>query len=319
MLSYDKLVLARQAKELGFQRDTFEKALRLVEVLKFFEADPLLSTRLALKGGTAINLIMFKLSRLSVDIDLDYAINNSKEEMLAEREQIIDILKKYMAMKGYVLSDKSKFTYALDSFVFVYVNSAGVRDNLKVEINYSLRCHVLPLVSCNVEGLGDLGGGVRVLCVAPVEIFASKIVALLSRTAARDLYDVNNVLVQRVFGEAEQELVRKCVVFYLAISGDVQFELFVVEDVVKRVYGLSWHQISRELQPVLCKSEVFDLEAAQERVGQYLTELLVLNADEHKFLASFKNKVYCPEAVFSGEILERISLHPMARWRTREE
>jgi len=319
MMRYDKLVLARQAKELGFQRDTLEKALRLVEVLKFFEADPLLSTRLALKGGTAINLIMFKLPRLSVDIDLDYAINNSKDEMLAEREQIIDVLKKYMAMKGYVLSDKSKFAYALDSFVFVYVNSAGVRDNIKVEINYSLRCHVLPLVSCSVEGLGGLGGGVRVLCVAPVEIFASKIVALLSRTAARDLYDVNNVLVRSVFGEAAQELVRKCVVFYLAISGDVQFELFVVEDVVKRVYGLSWHQISRELQPVLCKSEAFDLEAAQERVGQYLTELLVLNADEHKFLDSFKNKVYCPETVFSDEILERISLHPMARWRTREE
>ena len=37
MMSYDKLMLAQQAKEVGFQRDTLEKALRLVEILKFFE------------------------------------------------------------------------------------------------------------------------------------------------------------------------------------------------------------------------------------------------------------------------------------------
>ncbi len=99
-MPYDKLMLTKQAKTLGFQRDTLEKALRLVDILKFFETDPLLSNRLALKGGTAINLVMFNLPRLSVDIDLDYAINNPKDQMITEREQITSILKKYMAMNG---------------------------------------------------------------------------------------------------------------------------------------------------------------------------------------------------------------------------
>ena len=82
-------------------RDTFEKVLRLSEILDFLNKDPLLKKSLALKGGTAINLTIFDLPRLSVDIDLDYTVNESKEEML---------------------------------------------ENRKIEINYSLRAHILPII-----------------------------------------------------------------------------------------------------------------------------------------------------------------------------
>ena len=63
--------MGRLAAEHGFIRDTFEKVSRLVGLLAFFERDPALSKYLALKGGTAINLTIFSLPRLSVDIDLD--------------------------------------------------------------------------------------------------------------------------------------------------------------------------------------------------------------------------------------------------------
>ena len=69
MMQFDRISLGRQAKEMGFVRDTFEKVCRLAEVLSFMESDPTLSTSLALKGVTAINLTIFDLPRLSVDID----------------------------------------------------------------------------------------------------------------------------------------------------------------------------------------------------------------------------------------------------------
>lgn len=72
MMQYDRITLGRQAKELGFVRDTFEKVCRLAEVLAFMEGDSLLADSLALKGGTAINLTIFDIPRLSVDIDLDF-------------------------------------------------------------------------------------------------------------------------------------------------------------------------------------------------------------------------------------------------------
>ena len=70
MMQLDRLTLGRMAKDLGFVRDTLEKVCRLADVLKFMESDALLSEAIALKGGTAINLTIFDLPRLSVDSDL---------------------------------------------------------------------------------------------------------------------------------------------------------------------------------------------------------------------------------------------------------
>ena len=87
MMQFDRIPLGRQAKEMGFVRDTFEKVCRLADVLSFMESDPLLSDSLALKGGTAINLTVFDLPRLSVDIDMDFAKDMPREVMLQERKK----------------------------------------------------------------------------------------------------------------------------------------------------------------------------------------------------------------------------------------
>lgn len=68
-MQYNRMVLGRQARELGFVRDTFEKICRLADVLKWINSDSLLSELLALKGGTALNLMILELPRLSVDIE----------------------------------------------------------------------------------------------------------------------------------------------------------------------------------------------------------------------------------------------------------
>ena len=187
MMQLDRLTLGRTAKELGFVRDTLEKVCRLVEVLKFFESDELLTDALALKGGTAINLTIFDLPRLSVDIDLDYCRSIDRNAMLDDRENISNKISKYMTANGYTLSPKSKNYHALDSFVYEYINAGGVKDNLKIEINYMLRSHILPVEKRTLK-LPGADEVVKVLSVAPLEIFSSKTVALLSRTAPRDLY-----------------------------------------------------------------------------------------------------------------------------------
>lgn len=125
MMQLDRMMLGRAAKEMGFVRDTFEKVCRLVDVLEFMGEDELLAKSIALKGGTAINLTIFDLPRLSVDIDLDYCKSIEREKMLADREMITDRISKYMTANGYTLSLKSKTYHALDSFVYEYVNAGG--------------------------------------------------------------------------------------------------------------------------------------------------------------------------------------------------
>ena len=91
MSNYDIDFLGKKAEELGFVRDTLEKVTRIADILEYLNTSPVLKEGLALKGGTAINLTIFNLPRLSVDIDLDYLITNSREEMLKSRESINSI------------------------------------------------------------------------------------------------------------------------------------------------------------------------------------------------------------------------------------
>ena len=140
--------------------------------------------------------------------------------MLENRKDITERLGKYMQANGYQLSQKSKSYHALDSFVYEYQNAGGMNDNLKIEINYMLRCHILMPTRRKVN-LTWSNAELTVLSVEPIEIFASKITALLNRTAPRDLYDVHNMLQFGLFNESEQDMLRKCVVFYSCISSDV--------------------------------------------------------------------------------------------------
>lgn len=314
MMQLDRMTLGRMAKEMGFVRDTLEKVCRLADVLKFMEENDLLSKSIALKGGTAINLAIFDLPRLSVDIDLDYCKSIEREEMLADREVIRDRIGKYMTANGYALSQKSKSYHALDSFVYEYMNFGGIKDNLKIEINYMLRCHVLPVARREVK-LPWNQDSLAVLSVAPLEIFVSKTVALLTRTAPRDLYDIHNMVRYGLFDESEEDMLRRCAVFYSAIGAEqppAKFEL----DNIGRV---SSQQIKRDLDPVLRKGEKFDLAAVQKEVRDYLESILIPTKEEEMFWRAFAEGSYCPEWVFGdSRELQNISNHPMALWKCRE-
>jgi predicted nucleotidyltransferase component of viral defense system len=80
MPMYDKGLLTERARRLGFQTGAFEKVCRLTEILRFLNETDELRDTLALKGGTAINLTAFNLPRLSVDIDVDFSENLTREE-----------------------------------------------------------------------------------------------------------------------------------------------------------------------------------------------------------------------------------------------
>ena len=120
MSNYDIIYLGKKAEELGFVRDTLEKVTRLADILEYINTNPILNESLALKGGTAINLTIFNLPRLSVDIDMDYLINNSRDEMLAHREIINGTIDRYMLSQGYSKNVKTKNPHSLDSWVYDY-------------------------------------------------------------------------------------------------------------------------------------------------------------------------------------------------------
>jgi predicted nucleotidyltransferase component of viral defense system len=308
---YDKDILKEQAQKLGFQIGVFEKVCRLIEILRFINETNELREVLALKGGTAINLAVFNMPRLSVDIDLDFTLNLNKEETRLERELISNLLKNYMTFEGYCLKDKSKHTYIFDSFVYSYVNASGNSDNIKVEINYSLRCHIFKAFYVTVSNL-DYFVPFTVRILSPVEIFASKIVAFSGRAAARDLYDLNNMVNNNLFDKSDIILLRKCAVFYLAVSGDVKADGLRFELIDK----ITPYKVKTDLIPIINNLERFDLKAALERVSTFLSKHMELSLEELTFLKHFVAGSYEPELLFGdSEILKRIENHPMVKWR----
>lgn len=315
MMQFDRMTLGRKARELGFVRDTFEKVCRLAAVLNFIQKDALLSNVLALKGGTAINLTIFNLPRLSVDIDMDFSDNVPREEMLTMRKQITERISKYMTASGYHLSQKSKTYHALDSFVYEYQNAGGMKDNLKIEINYMLRCHILVPVRRAVN-LPWPEQELTVLSVDPLEIYSSKIVALFNRAAPRDLYDIHTMIECALFTESQKPLLKKCVMFYSAIGSDSVPDQFHFEQIA----SVSQRRVKTDLIPVLRRGTWFDAQQATEQVSAYLQKVLTPDESELSFWTSFAEREYRPELLFQdADILSRIRQHPMALWKCSDK
>lgn len=313
MFEYTKSELAEKANELNFVRDTLEKVLRLSEILNYLNTNPLTKEHLVLKGGTAINLMVFNLPRLSVDIDLDFAQNLSRDDMMSTRERIREDIKIFMSTQGYAINPQSKAYHSLDSFVFTYTNLGGMNDNIKIEINYSLRAHIFE-PALRKMAVPGVNANVLIKTLPPMELYAAKINALIGRAAARDLYDIHNMIKFGLFDESELPLLRKCVVFYTAISQDNIPD----EYDFKRFNAITIRKIKTDLLPVIQKGEFFELENAKNSVAEFLKELLILETDERKFLDEFKAKRYRPELLFDDtDILDRIREHPMALWKIR--
>ena len=89
------------AAERQFQPATLERVIRLIDILDAFGADTLIGPRIALKGGTALNVFHSNLDRLSVDIDLNYIGAVGKEQMDTDRPGLEDRIVRLMGSKGY--------------------------------------------------------------------------------------------------------------------------------------------------------------------------------------------------------------------------
>ena len=234
--------------------------------------------------------------------------------MLELRESINEAIRKYMISEGYEMSPKSKTPHSLDSFVYRYVGVSGNYDNIKIEINYSLRSHIDQTEY--VQALHPyFPNDFEIHRLSTLEIFASKINALLTRAAARDLYDVHNMIINTLIKERDMNHLRKSIVFYFSITSrhiDKPLNTKAIDDINNRM-------IRRDLMPVLSKSDSFKLEETKEVVKRFVSRLLRFTKDEEMFVELFLNNRYEPSLLFDNKhCLKRINKHPMALWRTKQ-
>lgn len=186
-----------------------------------------------------------------------------------------------------------------------------MKDNIKIEINYSLRSHLFA-PDYRKADLGKLGNNVEIAVLNKFELFAAKINALLSRAMPRDLYDVSNMVGYSVFTSSDMDLLRPAFIFYTVLSQEEIPEMYSLE----ALNTITLKTAMTALLPVLHKGIHIDIDKYKESVTPFLRELTDLTDQQNTFLSLFKQKVYRPDLLFSDKnILERIAFHPMIEWK----
>lgn len=162
----------------------------LLDVLPLVMAEEMF----ALKGGTAINLFEWNLPRLSVDIDLTYLPVQDRAQSLSAIGEALARIKAEIERR----LPPTRVTLTRQGFegMEVKLNCQRGKTQIKVEVNPTLRGHLLPLrdLPCSDRVQERFEAFVEARCLSHGELFGGKICAALDRQHPRDLFDVKHLL-----------------------------------------------------------------------------------------------------------------------------
>jgi predicted nucleotidyltransferase component of viral defense system len=184
--------LQRAAAESGFQLETYEKVHVLVRLLESVRAHPFLGSRMALKGGTALNLFVLGLPRLSVDIDLNYVGAADRETMLADRSRVEQALGQVAGRMGLTVK-RVPNEHAGGKWRLTYTTAFGRPGTIEVDVNFMLRTPLWPTATRDSHAIGG-EKATTVVVLDDHELAAGKLAALVARSASRDVFDARELL-----------------------------------------------------------------------------------------------------------------------------
>ncbi|MDA5630850.1 MULTISPECIES: nucleotidyl transferase AbiEii/AbiGii toxin family protein [Agrobacterium] len=145
----------------------------------------------ALKGGTAINLFVRNLPRLSVDIDLMYLPVNERPQALAD----IDAAMKRIKTAALAELPGARVTENIHDGAILRLLVIAEGTQVKIEVSPVLRGVVHEPATIPVtEAVEEAFGFAETSVVSFEDLFAGKLVAALDRQHPRDLFDVRGLL-----------------------------------------------------------------------------------------------------------------------------
>ena len=214
----------------------------LVRVAPVIFAEP----GFALKGGTAINLFVRDLPRLSVDLDLVFTEHRlDRSESLSAISTAVKNMASRVGQLGLQVHVPQR-TDGEEAKLFIRQGKTEV----KVEINQVLRgtIHTVALARMVPSARDQLKADLRLPVLAPEELYGGKLVAALDRNHPRDWFDVMLLLKH----EGITPSVRRCFVAYLAAHNRPPHEvLFGPEKSLKNSFnseflGMTTQEVSLE-------------------------------------------------------------------------
>ena len=310
-ISHEKLIA--QAEATGFRADVLEKVAHLLELLKALSRHPFLKGKLALKGGTALNLFVFNVPRLSVDIDLNYIGAADRESMLAERPKIEQAAQAVFTRQGLTVR-RMPTEHAGGKWSLRYQSAAGQMGNLEVDLNFMYRIPLWPITKADSHHVGAWQA-TEVSVIDIHELAAGKLAALMARRQSRDLFDCHAIL---QMGDIDQAKLRTAFIVYGAMNRK-DWRTISVQDI-----DFDTAELSRQLIPTLRSSILTEQETTGEygarlikECKQFLSAVFPFTKAEKEFLNLLLDRgVIDSRLLTSDPILQQsINDQPLLRWK----
>lgn len=187
--------------------EAYRKQLALlIKIVPLVAAEP----PFALKGGTAINLFVRDMPRVSIDIDLTYVPIMNRASSLKEIDAAmkrIAVAIKHSVRGAKVNASSPKGEKGITKLI---VRADGAQ--VKIEVTPVLRgCVYEPEVRSVSARVEEEFGFAEMSVVSFPDLYGGKIVAALDRQHPRDLFDVRNLLAK----EGIDDKIRKAFIVYL--------------------------------------------------------------------------------------------------------
>ncbi|MEI8194339.1 MAG: nucleotidyl transferase AbiEii/AbiGii toxin family protein [Phycisphaerae bacterium] len=312
-MSVSRAQLLKEAKATGYRPEILEKVIHLLELLEGFQNHPFLKDRIALKGGTAINLFIFDVPRLSVDIDLNYIGAVDRDTMLLERPKLEQAMQAVCGRAGMTATRTPTEEHAGGKWRLRYNSSVNDTGTLAVDLNFMLRVPLWPVVRQDSRRLGSYQAlGIPILDVH--ELAAGKLAALFSRHASRDLFDAYGLVCGTETLDWHQ--LRIGFIVYGAMNRK-DWRTLRLEDL-----AFDRHELENELLPVLRQADASrSLDELGDRLSagcrEKLAPLLVYTDQEQEFLDRLLDHGEIAAALLTADaaLAARITAHPMLLWK----
>ena len=252
----------------------------------------------ALKGGTAINLFVRDMPRLSIDLDLAFPDHTlPREEALRHINEAIRQSAARLQKQGF----QTHAPAAADSGeTKLLVRRGGIE--VKIEVNFVMRgtVHPVRMASLTHTARETLQADLEIPVVSLEDMYGGKLVAAMDRQHPRDLFDI----LQLFAHEGITAGIRRAFVVYLASHNRPVHEvLFPSLRDIRHEFEHNFTGMTAE--PV----ELDALLAARERMVRELQQ--GLSVDERRFLLS----LVAAEPQWSLVDVPHLEQLPGMRWK----
>jgi predicted nucleotidyltransferase component of viral defense system len=314
IMIFSSMEIFQTVDTTGFKADMVEKVLQLLNLLNALNSHPFLKNKWVLKGGTALNMFILNLPRLSVDIDLNYIGMLDRGEMLTERPKIEQAVQTVFSREGFT-TKRVPDEHAGGKWRLSYQSFTRQSSNLEVDMNFMYRQPLWDINLVDSHPLGDFRSkNIPVLDVH--ELAAGKLAALMARGQARDLFDCHQIL---DMDDLKEDQLRVAFVTYGGMNRK-DWRTLSIEDV-----GFNATELTNLLIPTLhiheTKEQVSSTEYGTRLVRECrerLSRVLPFTDSEYTFLDLLLDQgIIDPTLLTTDKDLQkRIQCQPLLEWKT---